>query len=227
MLAVAIVALVLIAVLAPQHWALATLRRHDTPREDFPGSGAELAIHLLRRLGLEGRVTVETSSAGDHYDPAACAVRLSTGVHDGRSLTAIVVAAHEVGHAVQHACGYRPLALRTRLAAFAERAQWIGALVMVGLPFIAAVVRVPVAAAVMFAVGASVLSIPVLVHLLTLPVEFDASFGRALPLLAGGYLEREDLPAARRILTACALTYVAAALATLLNVWRWIRILRR
>jgi Zn-dependent membrane protease YugP len=69
---------------------------------------------------------------------------------------------------------------------------------------------------------------PLLVHLLTLPTEFDASFNRALPLLASGkYIPHEDLPAAKKILLACALTYVANALVGLLNVWRWIRILRR
>ena len=67
----------------------------------------------------------------------------------------------------------------------------------------------------------------VVIHLVTLPVEFDASFNRALPILdRGGYLPRSDLPAARRILKACALTYVASSLAGLLNLWRWIRYLR-
>jgi len=76
--------------------------------------------------------------------------------------------------------------------------------------------------------GLGTLGIPVLVHLLTLPTEFDASFNRALPLLSSGnYIPPEDIPAAKKILTACALTYVAASLMGLLNVWRWIRILRK
>lgn len=76
--------------------------------------------------------------------------------------------------------------------------------------------------------GLATLCIPLLVHLLTLPVEFEASFKRALPTLReGGYIPPEDIPAARRILLACALTYVAGALMGLLNVWRWIRVLRR
>jgi Zn-dependent membrane protease YugP len=67
----------------------------------------------------------------------------------------------------------------------------------------------------------------VVIHLVTLPVEFDASFNRALPILdRDGYLPKQDLPAARRILKACALTYVAAALVNLLNLWRWIRVFR-
>ena len=76
--------------------------------------------------------------------------------------------------------------------------------------------------------GFATLCIPVLVHLLTLPSELDASFNRAMPLLSSGeYIPKEDIPAARKILLACALTYVANALMGLLNVWRWIRVLRR
>ncbi len=79
----------------------------------------------------------------------------------------------------------------------------------------------------MFLVGLATLAPSVVVHLATLPVEWDASFRRALPILAANdYLRPEDRPAARRILTACALTYVAGSLASLLNLWRWI-VLRR
>lgn len=80
----------------------------------------------------------------------------------------------------------------------------------------------------MFMGGFATLCIPLAVHILTLPTEFDASFKRALPILTtGSYIPPEDIPAARKILLACALTYVAGALVSLLNVWRWIRILRR
>ena len=94
-------------------------------------------------------------------------------------------------------------------------------------PFVTALTRVPATGALMLAGGLAVLMIPVAVHFVTLPVEFDASFRRALPILALGYVPRDELPAARRILTACALTYVAASLAALLNFWRWIYFLRR
>ena len=80
----------------------------------------------------------------------------------------------------------------------------------------------------MFLVALITLSIPIFLHLLTLPVEFDASFNKALPLLKQGrYIPESDYKAARQILLACALTYVAAALTDLLNIWRWIRVLRR
>jgi Zn-dependent membrane protease YugP len=80
----------------------------------------------------------------------------------------------------------------------------------------------------MFAGGFATLCIPICIHFLTLPTEFDASFNRALPLLSSGeYIPKEDVPIARKILMACALTYVANALMGLLNVWRWLKVLRR
>lgn len=227
MLILLLLAAVVAVLVGPQLWARHTLRRHDTPRSDFPGTGGELARHLLERLQVR-EIAVETADAGgDHYDPLARCVRLTPGVMQGRSLTAIVVAAHEVGHALQHRAGYRPLLARTRLAQLAGRAEWLGSALLVALPFAMAVLRVPVAGIALLGAGLSVLLLPVLVHLVTLPVELDASFRRALPLLASGYLQPADLPAARRILTACALTYVAGALMALVNVWRWIRVLRR
>ncbi len=93
---------------------------------------------------------------------------------------------------------------------------------------LAGITRAPSVGVLMFIGGFATLCIPVLIHLLTLPTEFDASFRRALPLLiSGSYIPPEDLPAARKILIACALTYVASSLMGLLNVWRWIRVLRR
>ena len=99
---------------------------------------------------------------------------------------------------------------------------------MMGVPVLAALTRVPSVGVLMFLGGFATLCIPVLVHLLTLPTEFDASFNRALPMLSSGsYIPHEDIPAAKKILLACALTYVSNSLIGLLNVWRWIRLLRR
>ncbi|MGR8920265.1 MAG: zinc metallopeptidase [Gammaproteobacteria bacterium] len=226
------IALLVIAVVAvifgPQLWAGYVLRRYAAERPDLPGTGAELARHLIRAAGMDGyRVERADAGIGDHFDPATARVALSPGNYDGRSLTAAVVAAHEFGHAVQHRIRYRPLTLRTQLATFAAMAERFASLLLVAMPFVAVLTRMPAAGAGMLLAGVLVMALPVLVHLVTLPVELDASFNRALPILAGGYLEPADLPHARRILTACALTYVAGSLASLLNFWRWIRLLRR
>jgi Zn-dependent membrane protease YugP len=99
---------------------------------------------------------------------------------------------------------------------------------MIAVPVLAGITRTPSVGVLMFLGGLTTLCVPVLVHLLTLPTEFDASFNRALPMLTTGrYIPEEDVPAARTILMACALTYVANSLIGLLNVWRWIRVLRR
>lgn len=212
------------ALFGPQLWVRAVMRRHGGPRADFPGSGGELARHLLDRLGLDG-IAVGTTDRGDHYDPVARAVRLGPQHFSGRSLTAVVIAAHEVGHALQDASGYRPLRWRHRLVGFARSAQRLGNGLILATPLIAAVTRMPSIGLLTLAGGLVSLGSATLVHLITLPVEWDASFGRALPLLrAGKYIADEDLPAARRILRAAALTYVAGTLASLLGLWRWLRL---
>jgi Zn-dependent membrane protease YugP len=224
--ALIIIAVVLVIVFGPQLWARHVLKRYSQHREEIPGTGGELAIHLVENSKLEG-VSVERIPQGDHYDPINKVVRLSEAVYDGKSLTAVAVAAHEVGHAIQDELNYAPLKLRSRLVGLASVSERIGAMILVALPFITALTRIPAAGALMLVAGLAILLVPVIVHLITLPVEFDASFKRALPILALGYVPDEEMPAARHILTACALTYVAASLAALLNFWRWIYFLRR
>ena len=225
---IAIPLLVILAVVfGPQLWARATFRRFSNEREEYPGNGGELARHLIERFGLEGVEVEETTPGGDHYDPRDRRVRLSPENLNGKSLTAIAVAAHEVGHALQHAAGYRPLALRESLVRFARFAEKAGALLMLAIPFITLATRAPSAAILMGVAGLLSLGSALLVHLITLPVEWDASFRRALPILEEGYLPPDELRAARKVLTAAALTYVAASLAGLLNLARWIALLRR
>jgi hypothetical protein len=99
---------------------------------------------------------------------------------------------------------------------------------MLGIPIAATLAQTPVAGVVVLVAGMATMGIATLVHIVTLPVEWDASFRRALPILRHkNYLSPEDEQGARRILTAAALTYVAASLASLLNLWRWIAFLRR
>ena len=223
-LLIVIIGLVMIG---PQLWTRRVFAKHNTPRPDFPGTGGELAKHLLNRFDLQ-HITVEPTELGDHYDPVSKTVRLTPAILDGKSLTAITIAAHEVGHAIQDHLGYRPLAERTKLVRVAQRAEKIGAVLMMGIPIAAAVARTPAASVIVLMAGLATMGISTLVHLVTLPVEWDASFRRALPVLRqGNYLSPEDEQGARSILTAAALTYLAASLASLLNLWRWIGFLRR
>ena len=213
-------------VFGPSLWAKAVLARHGDDRPDYPGTGGELARHLLDQAGLT-EVAAEVTDSGDHYDPTAKAVRLRRENFDGRSLTAVTVAAHEVGHALQDGDNYGPLTTRTRLAKSVGGLQRLGSMIVFGAFALGTVSGSPALAILGVGAGIATMASTVVIHLMTLPVELDASFNRALPILdQGGYLPPEDIPAARRILKACALTYVASSLASLLNLWRWIRFLR-
>jgi hypothetical protein len=213
-------------IFGPQIWVRQVLSRHGGERSDFPGTGGELARHLLDEADLR-EVKVELTDGGDHYDPESRAVRLTLPHHDGRSVAAVAVAAHEVGHAVQHARGERAFLARLALVRQLGWIDTLATLVLVSAPILALIIRAPALLLVQLAAGLLLLAIRVIVHLVTLPVEFDASFGKALPALErGGYLGEGDMPAARQVLRAAAFTYVASALASLLDVMRWLRILR-
>lgn len=214
-------------IVGPGLWVSAVMSRYRIPRDRYPLTGAEAARALLDSVGLE-QVGVEQTEQGDHYDTIAKTVRLGPDNFAGRSLTAVTVAAHEVGHAIQDAEGFRPLVWRTRLVRFLRPIEKVGAGLLMLAPFSIAITRSPVVGLVAFLGGALTLGTGILVHVLTLPTELDASFRQALPLVKARELIRhEDLGRAHRLLTAAALTYVSAALQSLLNVARWWAILRR
>jgi hypothetical protein len=200
------------------------MARHAADRPDLPGTGGELARHLLDLAGLDS-VPVEIAPA-DHYDPIDRVVRLSPDHHDGRSITAVAVAAHEVAHALQHAGGDRLLTLRVKLVPIVQGFELAAAIVMASAPILLAIVKSPVLLVLQLAIGVALLGGRLALHLLTLPVELDASFRRALPILeTGRYLDAPDLPGARTVLRAAAFTYVASALISLVNVARLRRLL--
>jgi len=222
----AILILVVGVIVLPTLWVRWTIDRHAGDRPDLPGTGGELARHLLNHHDLAS-VKVETTDTGDHYDPASRTVRLLPKHHDGRSLSAVAIAAHEVSHAIQHGRGERLLETRQRLAALAQQTDRIAGVFFLAAPVLGALARTPIAVFAMLGIGIALLCVRVVVNLVTLPVELDASFGKALPILReGNYLDERDLPAVKRVLRAAAFTYVAAALISLVNLARWIRLLR-
>lgn len=224
---VIVILMILVLVFGPGIWVQRVLARYSEPSDRYSGTGAQLARHLLDTHGLNA-VQVEATETGDHYDPEAKAVRLTSDKYDGCSLTAITVAAHEVGHALQDHQNYAPLRLRTRLVKATRGIERIGAGVLMISPFLGVVTRAPAIGLLTFAAGMLTLGISALVHLVTLPAEFDASFSRALPMLdEHEVLKKVDRPHARTLLTAAALTYVSASLMSLLNIARWLAILRR
>lgn len=220
------IVLLIAGIYAPSLWAQYILNRYNQD-EYFSGNGYDLARLLLTEAGI-GHVPVEKTPMGDHYDPVDKVVRLNPRYCDRKSLSAVVIAAHEVGHAIQDAQGYAPLSFRTRLVLFAQSVEKIGVGIIMAAPLVTALTRIPASGVLLFLGGMAAMGMPLMVHLITLPVELDASFNRAIPFLTKGkFIPPEDLGPSKKILTACALTYVAGALAGLLNVWRWIRVLRR
>ena len=173
-------------------------------------TGAEAAKRLLQSYGLAGVEVVRARGfLSDHYDPRHRVLRLSAQVHDGQSISSVGVAAHEAGHALQHAEGYFPLRVRTILVPVARIGSYLAwPLLIIGFLFSAfALVKL----AIVFFAGA------VLFQLVTLPVEFDAS-RRAVAILGErGILVGEELDGTRKVLNAAALTYVAAAAAAVLQ----------
>ena len=219
--------LVLALVFGPGVWVRMVMSRYSEPANRYKGTGGELARHLLDHNELQ-HVKVEETPSGDHYDPVKKVIRLTPDKLNGRSLTAVTVAAHEVGHALQDAAGYAPLKVRTRLVMMTQPAQRLGAGILMAAPVIGVVTRAPLVIVLMILGGLMSLGATTLVHFVTLPTELDASFKRALPLLERSkILKPVDLPHARKLLRAAALTYLSASLASLLNIARWWALLRR
>jgi Zn-dependent membrane protease YugP len=173
-------------------------------------SGAEAAAVILRQSGLRG-VEIETADGymSDHYDPKHKVLRLSPDVYEGHSLAALGVAAHEAGHAIQDAVGYPLLKMRNAivpLASFGGNVSWI--LIMAG--FFLQSFNLILAGIIAF-------SLTVIFQLINLPVEFDASRRAKAILLEMGLVQPQEAPAVRKVLSAAAMTYVAATLTAMLN----------
>src|SRR5690554_5740705 len=176
-----IIGLILLALISfiPQWWTRSILKKHSAPHPTIPGNGHAFAEHLINRFQIEG-VKVEEIAAdsviGDHYDPIDRVVRLSAQNYHGNSLTAIVTAAHEVGHALQHHTHYEPLLTRTQMV---ERASWLqkfSGMALLATPVLIPLMHTPIIGLVTFTAGFIAMGIPVFIHLATLPVETDASF---------------------------------------------------
>lgn len=194
-----------------------TFARYSKVRSMTGMTGAEAAQRLLNSQGIYD-VTVRRvpGSLSDHYDPRTKTVNLSDDVYSSTSVASIGVAAHECGHAIQHAVGYAPLNFRSALvpiANFGSQISW--PLILIGIligGFGSPIVQL----------GIILFSLAVLFQLVTLPVEFNAS-SRAVRLLdSTGILSGNEVDGTRRVLGAAALTYVAAAAGSILQLLRLI-----
>ena len=170
-------------------------------------TGAEIAQRILSFNGLH-RVKIEMTQGllSDHYDPTSQTLRLSPDVFRGNSLAAAGVAAHEAGHAIQHAQGYVPLQLRSAIVPVVSIGSWVGPILfMIGL------LMVPILGTSLAWVGVLLFAGVALFTLVTLPVEFDASSRAKQLLLNQGIIRQQDMRGVSAVLDAAALTYVAGA----------------
>ena len=221
-------AVLAILVYVPSFWVRHIMAKHSKEIAELPGTGGELAKHLIERFELTGITVEEAAPNTDHFDPAGPVVRLSPDNFNGRSLTAVAVAAHEVGHAMQFHRGEKIFELRKRYLSMAARFNRVGVVIMMTIPFIALLIRMPLVIGGVIAVSLLLQLAGAFAYLIILPEEWDASFNKALPvLIEGEYIEAAHMPAVRQVLKAAALTYFAAALANVLHVGRWFMLLKR
>ncbi|MDR2923281.1 MAG: zinc metallopeptidase [Treponema sp.] len=182
-------------------------------------TGQDSAALLLRANNIRD-VQIESvqGSLTDHYDPSSKVLRLSQPVYGQNSIAAVGVAAHETGHAIQHARGYGPLALRSTLVPVANIGSMIG-------PYIA-MAGLFLSMPLLLNIGIILFGGAVLFYVITLPVEFNAS-ARAIAILrANNVLTKDELNGVKKVLTAAAMTYVASALTALMSLLRLILLSR-
>lgn len=195
-------------------WATLKVRTTMAAASRVPASsgltGAQAAARILEANGIHD-VSIEPTRGmlGDHYDPRSKALRLTPEVYQGRSLTAVGVAAHEAGHALQHAHSYGPLALRNGLVPLAS----LGSNLSYGILFLGFILG----SMNLILAGIVAFSLVVITQLVNLPVEFDASSRAKALLIQNGVITGPELAPVSRVLSAAAMTYVAATLTAVLT----------
>ena len=201
-----------------QYKVHATFKKYSQVGTQRGLTGAQASELILQREGVAAAIEATGGSLTDHYDPRGNVIRLSEPVFGVSSIAAIGVAAHETGHALQYAKGYAPIQIRSAILPATRIGSTLAPyLVIAGLIFS----FYPLAYA-----GIALFTLAVLFQLVTLPVEFNAS-GRALRVLdQQGYLSPEEMDGARAVLSAAAMTYVAAAISSLLQLVRLLIIAR-
>lgn len=197
-----------------------TFKKYSRTNTRGGRTAAQVADMILRNAGINNvRIERVRGSLTDHFDPRSNTLRLSDSVYDSTSAAAIGVAAHEAGHAVQHAVGYTPIKIRMSLVpavSFASKFTWI--LILIG-GLMMTLEESGIGYYVML-LGVGLFAVVTLFELVTLPCEFNASKRAMAALRDCGWYQSEELTASRRVLTAAALTYVAALAVSLIQLLR-------
>ena len=199
-----------------------TFNKYSRVRNRAGFTGAQVAAQMLQNAGIyDVSVQRVAGNLTDHYDPRTKTLRLSQSVYDSTSVAALGVAAHETGHAIQHDVGYAPLALRSFFVPLANFGSRLAIpLIIIGFIFSGG-------GSTLVTLGILFFSLSVAFTIITLPVEFNAS-SRAIRLLVDdGFLTSDEIGGAKKVLSAAAMTYVAAAFAAVAQLLRLIAIFGR
>jgi len=200
----------------PGLWVNYTLNKHNDVLPNMPFTAKEFGENLLKEKDLN-KVKIEDTKIGDHYDPTTKTVRVEPNRLDKKSITAITVMCHEIGHAIQDKENYPPLIRRHKII---TKTQWLtklsSGILYIGIPAIVATGALPFVRVCLIIIFASIL-INMIAHLVTLEVELDASFKRAMPILEKK-IPQEYHSACKSILKVCAFTYVIGSLTSILDV---------
>lgn len=197
-----------------------TYRKYSQVRNQRGITGQQAAQMILQGAGIyDVSIQPVSGELTDHFDPSARALRLSQGVYGNASVAAVGIAAHEAGHALQHQSGYAPLRWRSAIIPITQIGSKLALpLILIGL-LLGGVSSNTGIGWILIQIGLVGFGLCVLFQLLTLPVEFNAS-SRALSLLGQGILNEEELPMAKKVLSAAAMTYLAAMASALANFLR-------
>jgi len=198
----------------PSLWVNYILKKYNKILPNMPFTGKELGNKILEEQKLNN-VSINPIKQLDHYNPIDKKIHISDDKLNKKSITSISVVAHEIGHAIQDKENYKPLKLRQSLIERTMIFQRIGSfLLIIGLPSIFAFTKSPFITFIAALVIMGCLTTNVLIHLITLPVEFDASFKRALPILTK-YVPKENMYQCKSVLRAAALTYLAQSIVSI------------
>ncbi len=192
----------------PSLWVNYVLKKYNVVIPNMPFTGKEFGNKILEEQKLT-HISINSIKQIDHYNPIEKKIHISEDKINKKSITSISIVAHEIGHAIQDKENYKPLKIRQLLIEKTSTFQKIGSfLIIIGLPSIFGFTKSPLITIISAIIIMGFLSTNVLIHLVTLPVELDASFRRALPILKN-YVPKENIKQCKTVLRAAALTYLA------------------
>lgn len=206
---------VLLITLYAQAKVSSTFSRYSRIANSRRLTGAQAAEEVLRRHGVyDVRIERVRGNLTDHYDPRTNVIRLSESVYDSPTIAAVGVAAHEAGHAVQYAVGYAPIQIRAAIIPLTQVGSQVGIVLLI--------LGLLLSFESLFFIGIVLFSFTTLFQLVTLPVEFNASRRAMETIRSGGLLNEEEAHGAQKVLSAAALTYVAALLMSIVQLLRYV-----